>query len=209
MNQLIPSALLPHPEWVTLYQRLQDFQVQSYESVPLAFLSRLARQNSWTSEYAERVFVEYKRFLFMTVVADHAVSPCEALDQVWHFHLSYTRSYWDDLCGEILGNPLHHVPSRGVEEERNTFYHDYEKTLASYERLFGEKPPVDIWEKPEERLQVTPHLRLVDARSYWRIPRLFRYPKLLVVTLIGMGVLILVTLGIIQVPDFRVLPLEA
>ncbi|MEZ5480519.1 MAG: hypothetical protein R3E95_24470, partial [Thiolinea sp.] len=153
-----------------LYQQLQDFQVRPYESVPLAFLHKLARMNGWTAAYTERVFVEYKRFLFMTVAAGHFVCPCEAVDQTWHFHLLYTESYWNDLCGEILGHPLHHVPSPGGTEERQAFFRDYASTLASYERLFGVKPPADIWEQAHERLQVTPHLRLVNTHAYWLAP---------------------------------------
>ena len=171
MQTTIPHALHARPEWVVLYQHLLDFQVNGYEDVPLAFLHKLGRMNGWNHAYTKRVFHEYKRFLFLTVTAGHFICPCEAVDQTWHFHLLYTQSYWQDLCGNVLGKPLHHVPSRGGLAEQNAFYRDYAQTIASYERFFGEKPPADIWEKPAERLQATPHLRLINTRSHWVVPK--------------------------------------
>lgn len=170
MYTTIPT-LQANPEWVDLYQRLQAFQVSSYEDVPLAFLHKLARMQGWTHAHTERVFVEYKRFLFLTVAAGHFVCPCEAVDQTWHFHLIYTESYWNDLCGKVLGKTLHHIPSRGGLAESNAFHREYAQTLASYERFFGEQPPADIWERPGERLRDTPHLRLVNTRTHWLLPR--------------------------------------
>jgi len=171
MCNTTPISLQTNPTWVALYQRLQAFQVSGYEGVPLAFLSKLARMNGWTATYTDRVFVEYKRFLFLTQTAEHFVCPSEAVDQAWHFHLIYSQSYWNDLCGDVLNKPLHHQPSRGGREETLAFYAAYTATLASYERLFGEKPPADLWETPTERLRETPHLRLINVRTHWLIPR--------------------------------------
>jgi hypothetical protein len=44
----------------------------------------LARDNGWPREFTRRVVEEYKRFMFLTTVADHVVSPSEAVDQAWH-----------------------------------------------------------------------------------------------------------------------------
>ncbi|MEZ5453177.1 MAG: hypothetical protein R3E93_10265 [Thiothrix sp.] len=171
MNTTLPAALQIRLEWADLYQRLQAFQVHTYEDVPLAFLGKLARMNGWSAAYAQRVFREYQRYLFLTQAAGHFVCPCEAVDQTWHFHLIYTESYWQDLCGAVLGKPLHHIPSRGGLEESNAFHRSYAQTLASYQRWFGEVPPADIWETPGERLRDTPHLRLVNTRTHWLLPR--------------------------------------
>jgi len=171
MHTAIPASLQANAEWVDLYQRLQAFQVNSYEDAPLAFLHKLARMNGWTPAYTERVFTEYKRFLFLTVVAGHFVCPCEAVDQTWHFHLIYTQSYWNDLCDNVLGKALHHIPSRGGLAESNAFHREYAQTLTSYAQFFGEQPPADIWERPGERLRDTPHLRLMNTRTHWLLPR--------------------------------------
>lgn len=171
MSTTLPGTLQAQAEWADLYQRLQAFQVHTYEDVPLAFLSKLARMNGWSAAYTERVFREYKRYLFLTQAAGHFVCPCEAVDQTWHFHLIYTESYWQDLCGGVLGKPLHHIPSRGGLEESNAFHRSYAQTLASYQHWFGEAPPADIWETPGERLRDTPYLRLVNTRTHWLLPR--------------------------------------
>jgi hypothetical protein len=76
--------------------------------------------------------------------AGHKVSPSPAVDAAWHEHLCHTRSYWDDLCGRVLGRPLHHEPSRGGAEEAAKHAAMYAQTLASYRRWFGE-PPADVW----------------------------------------------------------------
>lgn len=166
----IPAPIQANPQWLNLYQRLQAFKVATYgDDVPLSFMRRLAREHNWTMTYAERVFAEYQRFLFMTATAGHFVCPGEDVDQVWHLHLTYSQSYWDDLCTGILGKPLHHIPSRGGAEETAAFYRDYSKSLESYERLFGERPPADIWVAPHERLRDTPHLQLTNTRQHWVI----------------------------------------
>ena len=59
---------------------------------------RLASENGWSREYAVRVMQEYRRFAFLAVAAGHPVSPSDAVDQAWHLHLVYTRSYWDEFC---------------------------------------------------------------------------------------------------------------
>ena len=64
--------------------------------------------------YAYRVIQEYKKFVFLAMVADHIVSPSTNVDRAWHLHLLYTRSYWDEFCGKVLKKPLHHTPSSGV-----------------------------------------------------------------------------------------------
>lgn len=167
----LPNTIAAQPEWVSLYQRLRAFQVSGYEDVPLTFLNKLARLHGWSHPHTERVFAEYKRFLFLSSVAGHFVCPSEAVDQTWHFHLIYSESYWNDLCGEILHRKLHHIPSRGGVEESNAFHRNYANTLNSYAHWFGEIAPKDIWEPPGERLRNTPHLRMVNTREKWLIPR--------------------------------------
>ena len=78
-----------------------------------------------------RAIEEYKRFVFLAMAAGHPVTPLDEVDQVWHLHLCYTRSYWEDLCGEVLRAPLHHGPTRGGAAERARFDDQYRRTLAS------------------------------------------------------------------------------
>jgi hypothetical protein len=91
------------------------------------------------------VLGEYRRFLFLAMEAGHPVSPSRAVDLAWHQHLLDTRSYWQEFCPRVLGQPLHHTPSRGSKEERQRMWERYRRTLASYRTFFGEAPPADLW----------------------------------------------------------------
>ena len=93
------------------------------------------------------------------------------MDQAWHLHLCYTRSYWDELCGEVLGAPLHHGPTRGGRDEGAKFEDWYERTLQSYQRIFGQEPPSDIWPDAATRFGHAAHFRRVNLRRCWVLPR--------------------------------------
>jgi hypothetical protein len=62
---------------------------------------RLMRENGWAGTFADPVVDEYGRLLYLTQVADGPMTPSEAVDRAWHLHLTYTRSYWNDLCGGV------------------------------------------------------------------------------------------------------------
>jgi hypothetical protein len=99
------------------------------------------------------------------------VTPSDAVDQAWHLHLTYSRDYWDRLCGEVLGQPLHHGPTAGGSDERHRYFAQYADTLASYERWFGAPPPADIWPDAHRRLVVDPQAVRVGRADHWIISR--------------------------------------
>lgn len=133
-----------------LLARLEAFDIDG-DAPALTFAGRLARENGWTTAFAERVVGEYKRFVFLAATAGHPVTPSEQVDQAWHLHLAYTDSYWNRLCGGVLGRALHHNPTRGGEAENEKFDGWYERTLATYERTFGHAPPPDVWPPASQR----------------------------------------------------------
>ncbi len=137
-------------ELTGLLARIEAFVLDD-PGAQLPFTSRLAREQGWSHAHAGRVGREYKRFVALAVVAGHPVSPPEAVDQAWHLHLVYTRSYWHDLCRDLLGRELHHMPTTGGAEEGAKFDDWYARTLASYRAHFHEDPPQDIWPTPEDR----------------------------------------------------------
>ena len=47
-----------------LWQRLEAFHIGDDEA-QLSFERRLARENGWTTVFAERAVLEYKRFLYL------------------------------------------------------------------------------------------------------------------------------------------------
>jgi hypothetical protein len=127
-----------------LWRQLEAMEIDPPDATT-RFRHRLRQYNKWTDEFAARVTREYRRFLYLAARAGHPVTPSDTVDQAWHLHLIYTRHYWQELCGKILGLELHHEPSAGGTVESNRFERQYEQTLASYKAAFGEAPPADIW----------------------------------------------------------------
>jgi hypothetical protein len=135
----------------SLLVKLQSFPLDE-PGASRPFSARLREENGWNEGFTCRAVDEYRRFLVLAAVAGHRVSPSPMVDEVWHLHLLYTRSYWDELCGKVLGFPLHHEPSRG-RTDGTALAADYVRTLSSYERLFSEAPPPDLWPSPNTRPQ--------------------------------------------------------
>lgn len=138
-----------------LWQRLEAHNIGPPDA-SLTFTARLARENRWSSEYAARVILEYKRFCYLARTAGHQVTPSDAVDQAWHLHLTYSRDYWEVFCADVLGAPLHHGPTAGGSTERARYYDQYAATLKAYEAAFGEAPPSDIWPDAKRRFEIDP-----------------------------------------------------
>ena len=136
------------------------------------FIRKLARENGWSTRFTYLAIQEYRRFLFLAMEAGHPVSPSDVVDQVWHLHILHTQDYWEVFCPEILGFPFHHQPNRGGEAEQNKLRDWYSGTLESYERLFGGRPPGEIWPPPalKEEMDQRVHRR-VDTSGNWVIPK--------------------------------------
>ncbi|MGC4086866.1 MAG: TIGR04222 domain-containing membrane protein [Polyangiaceae bacterium] len=129
------------------------------------FTQRLARENGWSEGYAARVTEEYKRFAVLSVVAGHVVTPSDQVDQAWHLHMLYSQSY-REFCGAALGRALDHGPSAGGIAEFRKHFELYRNTLKSYEAVFGEQPPLDVWPPPARRFAAGVWLR-VNTRESW------------------------------------------
>lgn len=134
----------------SLWDKLQSFQFDDLEA-GFSFSHRLARENNWTSSFTQKVIEEYRRFLYLCCEAGHPVTPSEEVDQAWHLHLCYTRSYWHDLCRDTLKKEIHHGPTKGGKAEHHKFTNWYERTLTSYQREFSTSPPSEIWPPAEQR----------------------------------------------------------
>ena len=152
-----------------LYQRICAHPLDRPDE-PRSFSRRLAEQNGWPLGYARRVVDEYRRFVLLARISGHAVTPSDEVDQAWHLHLCDSRDYWEVFCPQVLGQPLHHEAGRGKAGEAEQHARQYGDTLASYQAVFGETPPADIWPvcRPLQRM-----VRLDLARHWvWRRPRL-------------------------------------
>ncbi|MBD2539928.1 hypothetical protein [Coleofasciculus sp. FACHB-SPT36] len=153
-----------------LYQSIQEFSLDD-PGAAFPFSKRLARENGWTVQYTQRAINEYKKFIFLAVVAGHPVTPSDQVDRVWHLHLTYTHSYWNEFCDKVLKKPLHHHPTKGGSSEQDNFYRCYNETLNSYEKLFGQQPPSDIWSPPDTRFGKDIQCKQVNTHRYWLVPK--------------------------------------
>ncbi|MDO7884785.1 TIGR04222 domain-containing membrane protein [Hymenobacter cheonanensis] len=156
----------PQPE---LWNRLVALDLDGPAALP--FSRRLARDNGWPPAFAERVVLEYKKFVYLAATCGHPVTPSDEVDQAWHLHLVYTRSYWDELCGQVLGFALHHGPTQGGAAEGHKFQDWYAATRQAYEAAFGSAPPADIWPPAAVRFGDAPHFRRVNMRGKWLLPK--------------------------------------
>lgn len=152
-----------------LWERIRRFELDDPEAV-VPFSRKLAAEQGWSPGMTDRAIEEYRRFLLLAMVADQVVSPCDVVDQVWHLHLVYTRSYWQRLCEQTLGRPLHHEPSRGGADGAK-YEATYQRTLALYTEVFGHAPPADIWPSAEHRRNRRAGWRRVDLQSHIVIPK--------------------------------------
>jgi hypothetical protein len=153
-----------------LRARLQAFSPDE-PGVVFPFSARLARENGWSPARARRVVEEYRRFVYLAMTAGHPVTPSVSVDQAWHLHLTYTRSYWEEMCGRVLGRPLHHEPTRGGRAEGEKFVDWYARTLDSYRAAFGEAPPADVWPAPAVRFAPAARTRQVSEATHWVIAK--------------------------------------
>jgi uncharacterized protein (TIGR04222 family) len=163
-----PTTSMTPSEADPLYRRILDFSFDGPDPVAQTFADRLAHENNWSKHFTKRAIQEYRRFAYLAVIAG-PVCPSEQVDQVWHLHLTYTRSYWDRFCKEILGKPLHHDPTSGGSQEDAKHRKLYADTLDAYRRIFGDEPPADIWPSADVRFGDDLHAVRVNARQHWII----------------------------------------
>lgn len=153
-----------------LWQRITAFELDDPDA-RYPFSARLAQENSWTRAYALRVIDEYKRFVYLCMIAPSPPCPSEQVDEAWHLHLTYTRSYWQEFCEQALERPLHHEPTRGGSSEHAKHVALYEQTLAEYRRVFQSEPPADIWPPAAIRFDARHAPRKVDLSRHYVIPK--------------------------------------
>lgn len=149
-----------------LWRALAEMRITP-ERAALSFTAKLARERGWSTAHAEAVVEEYRRFLYLGATGKAAVTPSADVDQAWHLHLSYSRHYWDVLCGSILKRPFHHEPSTGGPGENARHHAQYRATLARYRATFGVAPPPTVWPISPRRFLAQPPG--VDRAHYWQV----------------------------------------
>ncbi len=157
------------PEQQAIWDKVRNFELDEPGSM-FTFTQRLARENGWTIEYSLRAVHEYKKFMFMLCIAEYPLTPSDQVDQVWHLHLIYTHSYWNDFCRDTLNKVIHHGPTRGGKAEGDKYTDWYQKTLDLYKQLFERDAPEDIWPSKEVRFRDI-NFRRVNVNGNWIIKK--------------------------------------
>lgn len=165
-----------------LFNDISNFQIGP-ENDSLTFTDRLCRENGWTKDYAKRCVAEYKKFIYLAMISEQAVTPSDEVDQVWHLHLTYTQSYWIDLCRNVLGKSLHHGPTKGGASESRKYRFQYQATLDKYREVFGLVPQSDIWPDCEQRFDQADKFVRLNTRDYVVLKKRSLLSASLIVTL--------------------------
>lgn len=162
-----------------LWQKINEFEFDNTNS-EFNFSSRLARDNNWTIAYSLRVLLEYKRYLYLCCADYGPITPSDAVDQAWHLHLTYTKSYWKDLCQNTLEKEIHHNPTKGGKKEREKYKNCYDATFTAYEAEFGTTPPQDIWPNNNSRFSQI-NFKRINLSGYWLIKKPVYNPSYLII----------------------------
>lgn len=141
----------------SLWQKISNFQLDDSSEAAVQFSGKLIKETKWVPDFAKQAMTEYKKFLYLCLTMPQGASPSEVVDEVWHLHLTYTTSYWQKLCGEVLQRELHHYPNKGGTSENQRHQDWYADTLIAYVKEFQELPLTDFWPLPKG-LDLTPYL---------------------------------------------------
>ena len=159
-----------------LWDRIAAFEFDE-AGTTFTFARRLARENGWSVAYTRRVIDEYKRFIFLCCVSNQGVTPSDPVDQAWHLHLTFTKSYWLDFCRDTLGQEIHHNPTKGGSKERAKFNGYYSEVQGLYFQKFATNPPLDIWHNNQKRFSEI-NFQRVSLDNYWLISKPSRQLKI-------------------------------
>lgn len=153
-----------------LWEKIYNFPIDEKDAA-FTFSARLSRENGWNRNYTIRVIDEYKKFIFLCCISPTPVTPSDPVDQVWHLHLTYTRSYWIDFCKDTLNREIHHNPTKGGSIEKQKFNDCYTSLQDIYREKFGQLPPIDIWQDNKTRFSQI-NFRRIDLQKYWLVKNL-------------------------------------
>ena len=132
-----------------LWGRLSAFEFDDIGATA-PYSTKLAVAEQWTDAFTAQVIEEYRKFLYLIQVTDAPLVPPLAVLRAWQMHLTFSRNYWDRLCADVLGRPLHYDPIQNNDDLLG-YRIRYEDARRLYEREFGTPPPGEIWRaKPDE-----------------------------------------------------------
>jgi len=107
--------------------------------VPEMLLPRIMKEHHYTKDFAYGTLQEAKRMLYLSIIADHAISPSQKVDMAWHEMLLFTRFYKD--FSAFIGGFIHHDPTPGPPDGGAL----YKETKALYKKYFHQDPDPRFW----------------------------------------------------------------
>lgn len=119
-------------------------KIHALDLAPIKFkLMDKEEGHGWSRDHADRIEIEYKRFLVLVAKHPEApIAPSKEVDKFWHGHILDTMKYAED-CDHVFGYFLHHFPyfgMRGNEDAANlAAAADTMKRL--YQQEFGDATP--------------------------------------------------------------------
>ncbi len=152
-----------------LLNKILDFEFD-LPTANFSFSDRLSRENGWSLYFALQAIQEYKKFMYLIAQSAEPLTPSDQIDQVWHLHLLYTKSYWEDFCKNTIGKEIHHGPTKGGQDERNKYKILYENTKKIYFEVFNQVPPPQLWPSSEIRFSEIDFVR-VNKKTHFIIPK--------------------------------------
>jgi hypothetical protein len=153
---------------IELWQKIKNFQFDR-PNIKLTFAKRLARENNFTDSFTKEIIEEYKKFIFLCCISNQQITPSHYVDLAWHLHLTYTKSYWIELCQNTICKEIHHNPTEGGKTENNKFRNCYNETIELYKSKFIENPPLNIWQNDNDRFKNK--ISNIDRSKNWIIPK--------------------------------------
>jgi hypothetical protein len=143
------------------------------------FANKLKKKLGWEREFALKVIVEYKKFIYLGVISKYPVTPSKIIDLLWHEHLLFSASY-RNFCSNVLEYNFDHQPEL-IESKDSTqqFQDQYNYTLALYKSEFGVTPPAEIWitTKIEEQFISNQTTKEPEFRASYEVFPLIEYIK--------------------------------
>ena len=121
-------------DWANWSQLRVGNPVEQY-----AFWQTLAQRQGWTIAFAENVFEEYRKFLYLALTSPVPIAPPPPIRAAWDLHREL--STWRELAesGEI--------------ERRLSQSASPDGTRAAYLAAFSAYPPESIWQARPRRAE--------------------------------------------------------
>ncbi len=105
-----------------------------------AFWQTLAKRQGWTLSFSEHVFDEYRKFLYLALTSEWAITAPPPIRAAWDLHRELPS--WRNL------------PEAVEIERRLSASGSLEETRTAYTVTFGQYPPESIWPnrtRPQKR----------------------------------------------------------